>query len=166
MGYLAAIECSRDTSYYRRERGQGGLCRRRTQTLHRQQRGELTAGSICATCSSASLWGPLWQRAGWSLQLSAFWRLPSPVGLSDRLRWIHAGALRAYQITLVGVRHGDFQGRRNCIFAGTLILEEIRVHIRDFQRLRRIVVDMQHRFLTKRPRLLLGILRRRQPIGE
>src|SRR6266513_1860123 len=31
-------------SYYRRERGQGGLCRRRAQTLHRQQRGELAAG--------------------------------------------------------------------------------------------------------------------------
>src|SRR2546421_1750235 len=31
-------------SYYRRERGQGGLCRRRAQPLHRQQRRELAAG--------------------------------------------------------------------------------------------------------------------------
>src|SRR6202165_4393357 len=46
MGDLAAIEgASNASSYYRCERGQGGLCSRRTQTLHRQQRGELTAGS-------------------------------------------------------------------------------------------------------------------------
>lgn len=42
---LAAPTGSTDTSDYGRKRGQGGLCRRRTQTLHRQQRGELAAGS-------------------------------------------------------------------------------------------------------------------------
>src|SRR5437762_1648170 len=31
-------------SYYRRERGQGGLCRHRAQPLHRQERRELAAG--------------------------------------------------------------------------------------------------------------------------
>jgi hypothetical protein len=100
------------------------------------------------------------------LELGAFRGVVLPVRLGCPLGGIQADALGADHVTVTCVGHGDLQRGIDCVPAGVLVLEQVGIDVGDFQGLRGVVVDVQHRFLAKRPRLFLSIRRRLRRIRE